>query len=80
LQIKLGPSEVVKGLSGEVLIYDGEHVISAIRVATNVKTYGPFGTRGGTPFTAPVPANASIQGFFGSSGKYMNSIGVYTIS
>uniref|UniRef100_A0ACD5YZD5 Uncharacterized protein n=1 Tax=Avena sativa TaxID=4498 RepID=A0ACD5YZD5_AVESA len=78
--INLGPSEYVMQVSGTTNV-QGE--ISSLTLVTNLKPYGPFGKPAGTSFSAPVPANSRVVGFFGSSGASfpcMNSIGVYLVS
>ncbi|KAF6998898.1 hypothetical protein CFC21_014980 [Triticum aestivum] len=78
-KIQLGPGEVVKEVSGTV---DGGFV-SSLKLVTDIRTYGPFGEKRGTSFSAPVPLNGHVVGFFGSSGAkrdLVNSIGVYTVS
>jgi hypothetical protein len=76
--MELGPSEFVKEVSGMVGVYKGETVVSAIKLVTNVKTFGPFGKgKDGTMFSVPVQGGSGIATFFGRSGKYLNAIGVY---
>uniref|UniRef100_A0ACD5Z0V7 Uncharacterized protein n=1 Tax=Avena sativa TaxID=4498 RepID=A0ACD5Z0V7_AVESA len=83
-EIQLGSSEYIKGLSGTIVAdFNGrKNVISSLTVVTNEKTYGPFGKGSGTgtAFQVPVPEGSSIEGFYGTTGNFMHSIGVYTIS
>ncbi|XP_037419350.1 putative receptor-like protein kinase At4g00960 [Triticum dicoccoides] len=75
--IVLGPSEILKEVSGTV--YQNEEVCS-LKFVTNVRTYGPYGGRTrvpGYPFSAEVPEGNSIVGFFVRSSHVINSIGIY---
>uniref|UniRef100_A0A0E0BNV8 Jacalin-type lectin domain-containing protein n=1 Tax=Oryza glumipatula TaxID=40148 RepID=A0A0E0BNV8_9ORYZ len=71
MQIQLGPSEYVMEVSGT---YNSNVVVMSLRVATNLRAYGPFGRAEGTSFTA----SGRVVGFFGRSGELLDSIGVYT--
>jgi len=76
--IVLGPNEFVKEVSGEYGRYQTHLIITSMKIITNVKTYGPFGGEGkGRDFSIPAEKNSSIVGFFGRSGTYLDSIGVY---
>ncbi|TVU30792.1 hypothetical protein EJB05_22433, partial [Eragrostis curvula] len=76
--IYLGLSELVKGVSGTSGSHENHIVITSLKIVTNTRTYGPFGRPQDDAFSAPVPGNASIVGFFGRSGDCLDSIGVYT--
>uniref|UniRef100_A0A0D3HRD4 Jacalin-type lectin domain-containing protein n=1 Tax=Oryza barthii TaxID=65489 RepID=A0A0D3HRD4_9ORYZ len=69
MQIQLGPSEYVMEVSGTYGAYNSNVVVTSLRVATNLRAYGP-----GTSFTA----SGRVVGFFGRSGELLDSIGVYT--
>jgi len=78
--IQLGPSELVIQMSGTIAIWKGERTIASLTFITTNKTYGPFGSAIGTPFSVSVPQDQSIVGFFGKSGKYyLESLGVYHV-
>lgn len=80
--IELGPSEFVTEIHGTVVLsgplaaqYTTE--IASLGITTNVRTYGPFGSRYVQPFSVPVHGNNSIIGFFARAGKYVEALGVY---
>lgn len=81
MQIQLGANEFVKEVSGTHGVYQGEAIVTSIKVVTNLKTYGPYGEQKGTetskPFSVPVQSGSVIAGFFARSGKHLNAIGVY---
>ncbi|BAH95518.1 Os12g0144100, partial [Oryza sativa Japonica Group] len=72
--IQLGLSEYVMEVSGTYGAYNSNVVVMSLRVATNLRAYGPFGRAEGTSFTA----SGRVVGFFGRSGELLDSIGVYT--
>uniref|UniRef100_A0A0E0MFL3 Jacalin-type lectin domain-containing protein n=1 Tax=Oryza punctata TaxID=4537 RepID=A0A0E0MFL3_ORYPU len=77
-KINLGPSEFLVQVSGTVGPFNVvSEVITSLTLVTNVCSYGPFGQPQGTPFCTSVEKNNSIVGFFGQSGTYLNSVGVY---
>lgn len=52
-------------------------VVTSLTFRTNKgRTYGPYGTQTGTPFSIPT-ANGCIVGFWGRSGWLLDAIGVY---
>lgn len=51
-------------------------VIRSLTLESNTKTYGPFGMEDGTKFSFPI-MEAKIVGFHGSSGWFINAIGIY---
>ncbi|KAM7465400.1 hypothetical protein LguiB_012962 [Lonicera macranthoides] len=46
-------------------------------MSSNKRTYGPFGTEVGEHFKFPSRSGNKIIGFFGRSGYYLDSLGVY---
>ncbi|KAL6596660.1 hypothetical protein ACP70R_047303 [Stipagrostis hirtigluma subsp. patula] len=76
-QINFGPTEFVKEVSGTVGHAFSWTVVTSLKFVTNVRTYGPYGTENGTPFSLPEKKNGSIVGFFGSSGGLLDQIGVF---
>jgi len=75
-KITFGPSEFVQRITGAGVVT----ALSALTIVTNVKTYGPFGTRTGTLFNAPVPSDKTVVGFFvQADNNTVTTIGVYTI-
>jgi disease resistance protein RPM1 len=79
LQIQFGPFEFLVEISGTTGPYvcAENDVVTSLMLVTNVRSYGPYGSGGGTPFSTSVQANGSIVGFFGRSGRFLNAIGVY---
>jgi len=79
LQIDLAPSEYVIEVSGTYGLCSPhpDVVITSLTLVTNLCSYGPFGQPTGTPFHTRVDKTASIVGFFGRSGIYLDAIGVY---
>ncbi|XP_021317581.1 uncharacterized protein LOC8068739 [Sorghum bicolor] len=77
--IDLAPSEYVKEVSGTYGLCSPhpDVVITSLTLVTNLCSYGPFGQPTGTPFHTRVDKTASIVGFFGRSGIYLDAIGVY---
>uniref|UniRef100_A0ACD5WTC4 Uncharacterized protein n=1 Tax=Avena sativa TaxID=4498 RepID=A0ACD5WTC4_AVESA len=77
--IKFGPSEYVKSITGAN--YTTTAHMTALRIVTNVATYGPFGTyTGNTMFNVTVPADKTVVGFFVHLNNIITpKIGVYTI-
>ena len=79
LQIDLAPSEYVMEVSGTYGLCSPhpDVVITSLTLVTNLCSYGPFSQPTGTPFHTRVDNSASIVGFFGRSGIYLDAIGVY---
>lgn len=52
--------------------------VDSMTIRTNVQTFGPFGGNGGSKdYRHQVPEeNMEIIGFFGSSGSYLDAIGI----
>ncbi|CAL5043157.1 unnamed protein product [Urochloa decumbens] len=76
-EVKLGPNEFVKEVSGTVGQSEGYTVVTSLKFITNVQTYGPYGRENGTPFSLPEKKNGNVVGFFGSSGGLLDYIGVF---
>ncbi|CAH1440603.1 unnamed protein product [Lactuca virosa] len=72
--------EEITAINGTVGVsrgtYAGYTIISSLTFITNKKTYGPYGSVRGTPFTLPWDKD-SFAGFFGRCGYYIDAIGVY---
>ncbi|CAD6335373.1 unnamed protein product [Miscanthus lutarioriparius] len=78
--IQLGLTDYVKEISGTTGAYtDHPNIVRSLKVVTFKRTYGPYGATdgAGSPFSFPVQGSARITGFFGRSGDYLDSIGVY---
>ncbi|XP_076889340.1 mannose/glucose-specific lectin-like [Bidens hawaiensis] len=79
-EVTLDSDEEINAISGTVALSRGDDIgyiiISSISFGTNKKTHGPFGTVRGDPFTVAWE-DGSFAGFFGLSGGYLDSIGVY---
>jgi len=83
-KVELGPNEVVKEVSGTYFNHNNgsttQTVVQSLKFVTNEKTYGPYGRTTGTPFSADVPKDKSVAGFFGrTDNRYLNAIGVYMV-
>lgn len=74
--IMLGPTEIVKEVSGTV----GLNTVTSLSFVTNIATYGPFGDGEGMPFRSPTQDNDSIVGFFAKAEQHINAIGFYLTS
>uniref|UniRef100_A0A0D9VV10 Jacalin-type lectin domain-containing protein n=1 Tax=Leersia perrieri TaxID=77586 RepID=A0A0D9VV10_9ORYZ len=76
--VELGPSEHVTEVHGSVgPIGDYAHVVTSLKLVTNLRTVGPFGHGAGTHFAVPVLVGASVVGFFARAGLYLEALGVY---
>ena len=79
MQIKFGPSEFVKQITG-IGGSGGTKSVTKVKIVTNHTMYGPFGVRDGTaPFTSNVPEDETVVGLFVNVQTFIHSIGVYTI-
>lgn len=85
MQIRFGPSELVKEVSGAYGNHHGNVIVKLLTFVTNVGMYGPFGTPdhpgpgvSATHFRFVADEGSSIVGFYGRSGRHINAIGVYT--
>ncbi|VAH40566.1 uncharacterized protein LOC119361873 [Triticum dicoccoides] len=70
--IEFGPKEYVREISGTI-----DTVISSLVITTNFKKYGPFGHEKGNRFSATVPENTCVVGFFARTGNALDAIGIY---
>ncbi|TVU00010.1 hypothetical protein EJB05_54588, partial [Eragrostis curvula] len=88
LDIHLGLMDYVKEISGTTAIYFSgmatryvsiTSVVRTLKIVTFRRTYGPYGTtdKSATPFCYPVLGSDRITGFYGRSGSYLDSIGIY---
>nr|XP_009413935.2 PREDICTED: protein GOS9-like [Musa acuminata subsp. malaccensis] len=75
-EIPLQEDEYLVGVEGSVDTMWGITLVRNLTLRTNKKSYGPFGTSGGKPFSVPV-ASGKIIGFFGRAGAMIDAIGVY---
>ncbi|KAL6909687.1 hypothetical protein ACP4OV_001346 [Aristida adscensionis] len=76
-EVKLGPTEFVKEVSGTVGQSEGYTVVTSLKFVTNIQTHGPYGNQKGTPFSLPEKKNGNVVGFFGSSGGLLDYLGVF---
>ncbi|KAI5003543.1 hypothetical protein ZWY2020_030703 [Hordeum vulgare] len=75
--ITFAPTETLKKVFGVVGTIGGHTVVTSLTFVTNIKIYPTFGKgTGGTTFSIP-EKNASVVGFFGRAGSYVDAIGVY---
>ncbi|CAL9147889.1 unnamed protein product, partial [Musa hybrid cultivar] len=63
-EIPLHEDEYLVGVEGSVDTLGRITLVRNLTLRTNKKSYGPFGTSGGKPFSVPV-ASGKIIGFFG---------------
>ncbi|CAN6197240.1 unnamed protein product [Urochloa humidicola] len=77
--IELAIGEYVREVSGTIRKFDENQdtVVSALKVVTDLKTYGPYGTWEGAAFSLPVQPGSAIVGLFGRSGWLLDAIGVH---
>lgn len=76
MQISLRDNEYVIEVSGTVDTYSEYSVVSALKIVTNLRTYGPYGKWSGATFSLPVLRGSAIVGLFARSGGYLDAIGV----
>lgn len=79
-EITLGASEYIKRISGTTGRINGRKVVTSLTlIANDDKIYGPFGReQDGEHFESEnVPKTGRIIGFFGTSSRYLDSVGVY---
>ncbi|KAK4838826.1 hypothetical protein QYF36_016725 [Acer negundo] len=73
--------EYLVGISGFHGPVDGnrcvDQVVRSISFYTDQGKHGPFGLEIGTSFHSPVCTNAKVVGFHGTSGEYLDAIGVH---
>ncbi|XP_031401926.1 jacalin-related lectin 4-like [Punica granatum] len=70
------PNEYLTSISGYTGDFLGTTVVRSLTFQSNKKTHGPFGYSGGTPFSFTT-STGKLVGFYGLSGRYINSIGAY---
>ncbi|XP_064937489.1 protein GOS9-like [Musa acuminata AAA Group] len=75
-EIPLQEDEYLVGVEGSVDTLGRITLVRNLTLRTNKRSYGPFGTSGGKPFSVPV-ASGKIIGFFGRAGTMIDAIGVY---
>ena len=51
-------------------------MITSLSFLINSNIKGPYGSETGTPFSIPIQGS-EVVGFFGSSGWYLDSVGLY---
>ncbi|KAJ0467430.1 putative protein kinase RLK-Pelle-CrRLK1L-1 family [Helianthus annuus] len=78
-EVTLDFDEEIVGIIGSIGTRDGDTIISSLSFKTNKKTHGPFGRESKSLFSIPLD-KASIVGFYGTCGNYINSIGMYVIA
>nr|XP_009413448.1 PREDICTED: agglutinin alpha chain-like [Musa acuminata subsp. malaccensis] len=66
-EIPLQEDEYLVGVDGSVDTILGITLVRNLTMRTNKKSYGPFGTSGGKPFSVPV-VSGKIIGFFECAG------------
>lgn len=79
VQIQLAENEFVREISGTIDKYstNQDTVVTALKIVTDLKTYGTYGNWKGAPFTLQVLPGSAIVGMFARSGDVLDAIGVY---
>ncbi|XP_048128147.1 jacalin-related lectin 4-like [Rhodamnia argentea] len=70
------PSEYLISVSGHIDDYGGHDVVRSLKLHSNKKTYGPFGSEIGLPFDLS-HSGGRIVGFHGKCGSHLHSIGAH---
>ncbi|KAF2286142.1 hypothetical protein GH714_010901 [Hevea brasiliensis] len=70
------PGEYLVSISGYYGSFTNNKYICSLTIQSNRRTYGPFGTMRGIPFSTP-SLHGKIIGFHGSAYGYLTSIGVH---
>ncbi|KAK1412852.1 hypothetical protein QVD17_34406 [Tagetes erecta] len=74
-EIPLEMDEEIIKISGRFGAFQNNIVVISLTFVTNKKTYGQYGTDGGTDFSLPVD-KGKIIGFYGKCSGFLDSIGV----
>ncbi|CAM0914172.1 unnamed protein product [Alopecurus aequalis] len=74
--IQLAPTETVTKIVGTTGDFGGNTVVTSISIATNLRTYGPFGKEKASHFNTAT-GNNIIVGFFVRAGIFVDNLGVY---
>lgn len=81
MQIKLDyPREYLTSISGHFSTSHDPEVIQSIKIQSNVKEYGRYGSEVGREFELPKTYSTKIIGFHGHFGASLHSIGAYSRS
>ncbi|CAO2162425.1 unnamed protein product [Urochloa humidicola] len=75
--IQIAANDFVTEVSGTVTIYKNKTVVSALKIVTNLNSYGPYGNWTGAPFTLQAQQGSAIVGMFARSAELLDAIGVY---
>ncbi|KAL0438544.1 UNVERIFIED_CONTAM: Agglutinin [Sesamum latifolium] len=67
----------VAGFYGQTKNNGQMEVMKSLTLYTNKGSYGPYGDENGNYFTSMACTNGKVVGFRGSSGMYLNSIGLH---
>ncbi|XP_056160717.1 jacalin-related lectin 4-like [Syzygium oleosum] len=70
------PSEYLISISGHIDDYEGHDVVRSLKIQSNKKTYGPFGSETGRPFDLS-HFGGQIIGFHGNCSSHLDSIGAH---
>ncbi|KAK4774713.1 hypothetical protein SAY86_009648 [Trapa natans] len=73
------PREYLTSISGHLTSHDPE-IIQSLKIQSNVKEYGAYGSEEGRKFEFPKTYNTKIIGFHGHFGDSLHSIGAYSRS
>ncbi|XP_044354503.1 jacalin-related lectin 19-like [Triticum aestivum] len=75
-EICLEPGEYLVGVKGNLGNFGGCFLLGTLTFISNLRTFGPYGTREGPPFDLPA-AGGKIVGFHGRSGGLLDALGTY---
>ncbi|KAL4590225.1 hypothetical protein LXL04_003151 [Taraxacum kok-saghyz] len=75
-EVTFDEDEEIIGINGTFVTRDDDKVISSLSFETNKTSHGPFGQETEAHFSVPWE-QGSLVGFYGLSGSYIESIGVY---
>ncbi|KAM7461370.1 hypothetical protein LguiA_029491 [Lonicera macranthoides] len=73
------PSEFLISVSGYIDELYSKVVVHSLTLESNERTYGPFGRAGTQCIKFPSTSGNKILGFFGSSGRHLDSLGAYFV-
>lgn len=75
--VRLGhPIEYLISISGHIDDFEGREVVRSLKIHSNKKTYGPYGSERGRPFDIS-SIGGRIIGFHGTWSSHLNSIGAH---
>ncbi|KAM7461368.1 hypothetical protein LguiA_029489 [Lonicera macranthoides] len=73
------PSEFFVSVSGSINEFYSKFVVHSLTLESNKRTYRPFGRARTECIKFPSTSRNKILGFFGSSGRHLDSLGAYVV-